>query len=179
MEELSVFKGLSGFHVNDSVCTVMASGKDAHAMLSLVGSQGVRWHCAMRLAMLSLSADGVMLVSSERLGLVWRGHCAPDGVGCCAVVSGVSTISCGGDACMRGVTLLGLKVRSWTVLQKFTLGECGRGVAVGKSMLWSLVMASKFCCPLRLVVPLRVAMRSWNAFTIASAGVTMGCVMYL
>ncbi len=28
-EELSVFEGLAGFHVNDSVCTVAASGKDA------------------------------------------------------------------------------------------------------------------------------------------------------
>ena len=46
-------------------------------------------------------------------------------------------------------------------------------------MLWSFIMVSKFCCPLRLVVPLRVAMRSWNALTIASAGVTVGCVIYL
>ena len=28
-EDLSVFKGLAGLHVNDSVCTVVASGKDA------------------------------------------------------------------------------------------------------------------------------------------------------
>ena len=28
-EELSVFEGLARFHVNDGVCTVMASGKNA------------------------------------------------------------------------------------------------------------------------------------------------------
>ncbi len=133
----------------------------------------------MQLAMLSLSAVGDMLVSSERLELVWRGHCAPDGVGGCAVVSGVSTISCGGGKCTRDVTPSGSKVQSWTVLQKFTLGECGKGVVAGKRMLWSFVMASKFCCPLRLVVPLRVVMWSLNALMIASAGVTVGCVMYL
>ena len=117
---------------------------------------------------------GGTLVSSERLGLVWRGCCAPDGVHGSIVVSGDSTISCAGGECTRGVTPLGLKVQSWTVLRKFTLGECGKDVAGGKSMLWSFVRASKFCCPLRLVVPMRVAMRSWNAFTIASAGVTVG-----
>ena len=97
----------------------------------------------------------------------------------CAVASGDSTISCGGRECARGVTPPGSKMQSWTVLQKFTLGECGRGVAGGESVLWSFVMVSKFCCPLRLVVPLRVVMRSWKALMIASAGVTMGCVMYL
>ncbi len=80
---------------------------------------------------------------------------------------------------MRGETPLGLKVPCCSVLRKVTLGECGWGVAGGESLLWSFVMASKFCCPLRLVVPLRVAMRSWNALMIASAGVTVGCVMYL
>ena len=124
--------------------------------------------------MLLLSTEGETQVSSERLGLVWRGCCAPDVVGSSAVASGDSTISCGGGNCVRGVTPLGLKVQSWTVLRKFTLGECGRGVAGGKSMLLSFVRASKFCWPLRLVVPLRVAMRSWNAFTIASARVTVG-----
>ena len=72
---------------------------------------------------------------------------------------------------VKGVMLFGLR--------KVTLGEGGWGVAGGESMLWSFVMVSKVCCPLRLVVPLRVAMRSWTALTIASAGVTVGCVMYL
>ena len=29
-EELSVFEGLASLHVNDGVCTVTVSGKDAH-----------------------------------------------------------------------------------------------------------------------------------------------------
>ena len=95
------------------------------AMLSLVGSHCERCYCATWLAMLSWFTVGAMLVLSERLGLGWRGCCAPDGVGSGAVASRDSTISCDGGNCMRGVTPLGSKVRSWTVLQKFTLGECG------------------------------------------------------
>ena len=148
-------------------------------MLSLVGSRCERRRCATQLAMLLWFTVGATLVLSERLELGWRGCCAPDCVGGGAVASGDSTISCDGGDYVRGVTPFGSKVQSWTVLQKFTLGECGRGVAGGESMLWSFVMASKFCCPLRLVVPLRVAMRSWSALTIASAGVAVGCVMYL
>ena len=49
----------------------------------------------------------------------------------------------------------------------------------GAKVHWSLLSASMFCWPLRLVIPLSVAIRSRKAFTIASAGVTMGCVMYL
>ena len=74
---------------------------------------------------------------------------------------------------------MGSKVESFTVSWKFTHGACGWGVAGGESVLWNVVMASKFCCPLRLVVPLRVAVRSWTTLTIATTGVTVGCMMYL
>ena len=148
-------------------------------MLSLFGLGGVRRRSATWVAMLLMSALGATSGLAERLGLVRRGRCVSDDVSGGAVASGDSTISCGGGECASGVTPLGSNVQSCTVSQKFTLGDCGWGVTGGESVVWSWVMASKFCCPLRLVVPLRVAMRSRNALTIASAGVTVGCVKYL
>ena len=140
-------------------------------MLSLFRLGGEHRRSATRVAMLSMSALGATSGLAERLGLVRRGRCVSDDVSGGTVASSDSTISCGGGECTSGVTPLGSNVRSCTVSRKFTLGDCGCGVTGGKSMVWSWVMASKFCCPLRLVVPLRVAMRSWNALT--------GCVMYL
>ncbi len=116
---------------------------------------------------------------SRGLVLVWEGNCLLDDGGGVTVASGDLTINCGIGNCARGIALLGLKVWTCMLSWKFTLGECGWGVAAGESEFWSFVIASKFYCPLRLVVPLRVAMRSWNALMMASARVTVGCLMYL
>ncbi len=144
-------------------------------MLSLAVDGGARRRSAMRLAMLVLSAADL----AEVLGLLGRGRLISGEVSGGAMVSGDSTINCGGDDCASGMTSLGSNGRSYTVSWKFTLGACGWGVTWGESVRWSCVMVSIFCCPFRLVVPLRAAIRSWNASTIASAGVTVGCVMYL
>ena len=119
-------------------------------MLSLVVGLVVRLHIAMRAAMLVLStADLAGVLGMERRGLSIYGD-----------VIGDSTINCVGADCASGVTSLGSNVRSCTVSWKFTLGACGWGVTGGKSVRWSCAMASIFCWPFRLVVPLRVAMRS-------------------
>ena len=125
-------------------------------MLSLVVDGGVRRCSTTRVAMLVLSAVGLAGV----LRLVRRGRSISDEVSGGAMASGDSTINCGGDECASGVTPLGLNVRSCTVSWKFTLGACGWGVTGGESVRWSCAMASIFCWPFRLVVPLRVAMRS-------------------
>ena len=39
MEELSIFEGLVGLHVNDGVCTVAASGKDAQQCCHWLGAK--------------------------------------------------------------------------------------------------------------------------------------------
>ena len=103
-EELLVFQGLSGFHVDDSVGTVAVSGKDASSNAVLFGLDGVRRHSATRVAMLSMSVLGATSGLAERLGLVRRGRCVSDEVSGGAGASGDSTISCGGGECASGVT---------------------------------------------------------------------------
>ncbi len=125
-------------------------------MLSLVVDGGARLRSAMRVAMLVLSAADLAGV----LGLVRRGHSISGEVSGGAMAIGDSTINCGGDKCASGVTPLGSNMRSCTVSWKFTLEACGWGVTGGESVRWSCVMASIFCCPLMMVVPLSVAIRS-------------------
>ena len=115
-------------------------------MLSLVVGVVVHLRSATRAAML---ADLAGVLGMERRGLSISGE-----------VIGDSTINCVGADCASGVTSLGSNVQSCTVSWKFTLGACGWGVTGGKSVRWSCAMASIFCWPFRLVVPLRVAMRS-------------------
>ena len=95
-------------------------------MLSLFVGGVVRLHSSTRSAMLVLSAADLAGVP----GMGRRGRMLSGDVVGVAMVIGDLTINCVGAGCTRGVTLMGSKVRIFTVSWKFTLGACGWGVVV-------------------------------------------------
>ena len=64
MEELSVFKGLSGLHINDGVCTVMASGKEVSSN-AVIG-----WVAMCALALGNLDGNAVNVHNGRNVGVI-------------------------------------------------------------------------------------------------------------
>ena len=64
MEELPVFEGLAGLHVNDGVCTVAASGKDAH------GNAVIGWVLRCAPALCNMVSNAVIVHRGCNIGVI-------------------------------------------------------------------------------------------------------------
>ena len=64
MEELSVFEGLASLHVNNSVCTVIVSGKDAR------GNAVIGWVPRCAPALYDVVSNAVIVHSGWSIGVI-------------------------------------------------------------------------------------------------------------